>query len=317
MDAEGKKLLEIFQPALSANINDARNEDFKLALYTKASTAHDILLKQQAWLRNCLCMNDYSEIQHGMKCLSEAYKKHREKLKEILEDISPEIIGEIEEGFNNSYAPLRLNTHIICVSEHSLTNDKDGRLSMWRAYGGDHPVAIILNTEPFSADTNKFGAYAYRVDYKDTDNFVKDFGDYCLRVDEQKEFLKQCPKESVTNHIYSAFINMAICTKHPGFQEEQEWRVIYNPKLMKSDYIFSEIESVDGVPQEIFKIKLEKINKENIDLSISSFINKIIIGPSNHAVVMQQSFIKLLKRAGCTNAETKVYCSKIPFQKKT
>ena len=39
-------------------------------------------------------------------------------------------------AFNNSWSDIRLNTYITCVSEHQDSEDKHGRLSMWRAFGG-------------------------------------------------------------------------------------------------------------------------------------------------------------------------------------
>jgi len=51
------------------------------------------------------------------------------------------------------------------------------------------------------------------------------------------------PKDNVQFNAQLAihFMTTSVALKHPGFKEENEWRVIYNPEYYKSNVIKEEI----------------------------------------------------------------------------
>jgi hypothetical protein len=63
------------------------------------------------------------------------------------EAIAPGVATEAMAAFNNTWSDIRLNTYIAFMSEHLDSEDKNGRLSMWRAFGGGTGtrVGIVLN----------------------------------------------------------------------------------------------------------------------------------------------------------------------------
>ena len=98
----------------------------------------------------------------------------------------------------------------------------------------------------------------------------------------------------------------AICTKHPGFSEEQEWRAIYLPKLGEPSHLKMEIRSISGVPQLIYKIPLR---------NIPGLFNRLIIGPTQYPGALRDAFVELLTKAGVEKAAEKVFVSHIPLRR--
>ena len=186
---------------------------------------------------------------------------------------------------------------------------------MWRAYGGNSSVAIVLNAGPFFAETDVFHAYTNPVIYKDSNSFINAFGLIAENVRKNTQFIKNYQESEIINLLFNSFKTYALCVKHPGFGEEKEWRIVYNPKINKSKYVEMEVESVDGIPQKIAKIPLKDIPEENFfGATIPEFIEKIIIGPNDHQLILGQAFVELLGSAGCKNPETKISYSGIPLR---
>jgi hypothetical protein len=72
------------------------------------------------WLRNSQMMNDFSEIQHGLDCLSAAWRSDVcHEFKELLERIQSGLCHQIEAEFDQRALSIRLNTFITSLSEHA------------------------------------------------------------------------------------------------------------------------------------------------------------------------------------------------------
>src|SRR5882724_6602693 len=149
LDSTQSQLMKIFFPHEFQRTLDALNSRRRFVYYTTADTAISIIPNREVWMRKTSLMNDYREIEHGFDCLNAAYKKHSESLKAVLNGMFPGFYDKLEEKFNAWLPSFRLDTYITCVSEHDDTEDRHGRLSMWRAYGGMTGVALVVNGGPF------------------------------------------------------------------------------------------------------------------------------------------------------------------------
>jgi len=319
MDEKHRKALSIFYPRILESAKRVEKENLRLVQYTSADAAVSILRNKEVWLRNVQCMNDYMEVDHGIDCLVTAFKNENEgaHFKDVMEGLLPGIISEIGELFDSWLPYLRSSTHIACLSEHPTDEDRYGRLSMWRAYGGKRPVAIVMNSEAFRSESDILAAYTHPVAYMDTDHFNKEFEALTNRIYGEGDFVKELGQKQVVAYLFELFKTFALCVKHPGFNEEREWRVVYNPELKASDYVRSSIESVDGVPQEVHKIPLKNIPEHGLDnVEIPELVERIIIGPTDQQLVLGNTFIRLLTEAGCEDANSRVYYSGIPLREK-
>lgn len=317
MEPEHEHLLSVFFPQLLDRLKTVVDNDFKFVQYTNADAAMKILQSEEVWLRNIRCMNDYSEVEHGIRCIVEAVKDKTlgGKFNLLLENIQPGFSQEFIGRFNSWLPHFRANTYIACVSEHPKEEDKYGRLSMWRAYGSNNPVALVMNNLAFRAETNAFEAYTYPVLYLDNKGFKDEFASMLNRLQENIDFIKGLSLEQVDRYLFFVLKVYALCVKHPGFNEEREWRIVYTPTMASSDRVLSSIESIQGVPQMVHKIPLANIPEENFHgATISELIHKVIIGPCEHSLILHTAFMHLLADAGCEQSEKLVHISNVPLR---
>lgn len=127
---------------------------------------------------------------------------------------------------------------MISVSEHGsddVDEDRYGRLSMWRAYGGATNIAFVFNSAPFLRPSNALNAFTSPVLYKDIEGFKLDFLELVESLETAEDLLAALPPGELHGRVAEAFHNAVLSTKHPGFKEEREWRVIHSPTLRASN----------------------------------------------------------------------------------
>jgi hypothetical protein len=87
-----------------------------------------------------------------------------------------------------------------------------------------------------------------------------------------------------------------LATKHPGFAEEQEWRILYAPTLQESKWVTNEIVTLDGIPQLVYKLPLQNISEVGLTAGIPELLDRIIIGPTQFLSLLAGLFRRCLKR---------------------
>ena len=108
---------------------------------------------------------------------------------------------------------------------------------------------------------------------------------------------------------------LAIATKHPGFEEEQEWRLFYRPTERQSPGMTEETVVLGGVPQKIYKLRLADEPEKGLHgADIPSLLDRIIIGPTEFPYVSYRAFVDVLSGVGVKDAATKVVLSDIPLR---
>lgn len=314
---EGDLIQSIFFAGHRKRANDIRRNNTRFVHYTTAEVAASIITRRFVWMRNLQTMNDHMEFEHGFRCLKSAYNDEKSGgfLKTTLESLFPGFREELERRFDWWSPLLRSNTYLTCISEHRRSENNYGRLSMWRAYGGGNGVAVVMNNRPFLTESEALNAYTSPVSYLDDKRFRSEFDHLAKNIKKNMGFIHSLGKESVLNLVFHAFRFFALCTKHPGFHEEKEWRIIYSPDLEPSNRIAEDIHSVRGVPQKIYKIPLEDVPDEGlVGVRIPDLIERIIIGPTQYPQAMFQAFEKLLKDAGVENPGERIFVSDIPLR---
>ncbi len=286
--------------------------------YTDAEAAFKIFESKEFWMRESTCMNDYREVIHGKECLIKAWEGDQDTpFKLILNSLFPNIIDEIVDRFDDWVPLVERDTYMACFSEHKASEDKTGRLSMWRAYGNETPVAIILNNQPFLNNDDLFhGVYSVPVDYTDEEGIKNLLQEIASGIDLNQTLIQGLEREQLIGFIFQVFKFAMICTKHPGFSEEKEWRVSYCPKQEDNDLIKKSIETIGGVPQQVYKIPLKYgSEKDNVGVDASQLIDRIIIGPSSkYSFAMYKAFVDLLYMTGVPDPYEKVIISQIPLR---
>jgi Protein of unknown function (DUF2971) len=315
------KLFKIFQPDAAKRRIDAVNSPQKRFVhYTSAVAASSIIQGKSVWLRNATAMSDVNEINFGMQRLIEFFGKKStspigKKFWETLGLIDGNLPEKIRQGYDALIDNLRLDTYLICISEHNSKEDELGRLSMWRAYASQQGVAIVINPGPLHANSHALASYSYPVIYPRRDELENHFDSLVTGISDNLTIIRSIPRDQLEGWLISMFEAYSICLKHPGFGEELEWRIVYRPKRLASDNMKLKMVEVKGIPQCIYELPLADIPEDNlVGLDPKNLIDRIIIGPTQYPVVQYDYFVKLLADAGVSNPHEKVILSQIPLR---
>jgi hypothetical protein len=309
------RLFSIFHPRALAKSVEAAKRNQRFVYYTSADTAMRILQNGEIWMRKSHQMNDYREVEHGFDCLNAAYKEHKERMLALLDGMFPGFCERLEATINGWLPHFRTDSYIACLSEHDPSEDRYGRLSMWRAYGGGSGVALVVNGGPILRASDALKAYSSPVAYLDSAQADAAFSQLLSNVEANREFLRPLGEQQIQNNMFAAMRSAILCTKHPGFHEEREWRVIYSPKFQASERITSSIESIGGIPQSICRLPLRDVPDEGLyGLAPADFIERVIIGPSKYPAGIHDAFMVLLADVGAPNPAEKIIVSEVPLR---
>jgi hypothetical protein len=317
LSAEQERFARILHPYMLQRHLSAVAEGTRFVHYTSADGALNILRSKEIWMRKSSCMNDYLEVQYGLQRLYKAYGQTEvgKKFKAALNKIFDGITVDIEKLFDSWTPHFQTNTYFTCVSEHKNTEDTFGRLSMWRAYGETTGIGLVVNNSVFLTAADGLKAYTSPVAYLNDQDFETEFGKITDNISAEIDFLRGRGREEITLRIFNMLRFAALCTKHPGFAEEKEWRVVYCPTLEESPHLIKEIRVIRGVPQPIYKIPLRDIPEAGFLGAIPALINRIIIGPTQYPLALQEAFVQLLTEAGVSDPESKICVSDIPIRR--
>jgi hypothetical protein len=296
----------------------------RLVHYTTADAALKIIRTKRFWMRNTNCMSDFSEVQHGFDILQRflAIKEQRESFTEALDDCIPGVASEAITAFNNSWKDIRFNSYIACLSEHQDSEDSNGRLSMWRAFGGTATrIGIVLNI-PYTLSTLPLNIIFSSVAYFSESAAHEDMEEVIRNVRANREYLRTIPSDALVRLIFNMFLFRVLCLKHEGFHEEREWRAIYAPTLGSyapipgpSQLMESSTEVVSGVPQVVYKVPLDaSVSDQIADLDFTQIFDHLIIGPTPYPQPIYSAFVDELTKAGVANSAERVRISGIPIR---
>lgn len=323
------RLAAIFSPEAKRQLDKAyerRNlqgdgtdkQHLRFVHYTSAKNARCIIRSKRMWMRNATCMSDYREVQHGLDILDAFFTDPHKKgsFTSAVDQCFPGAAQEALNQFDKWRKDLRLNSYITSISEHDDREDREGRLSMWRAFGGDAPrVAIVLKFNVPMLSAYELNLIFSPVAYLTDERAHAVLEEVAQKVSADTEFLRSLGREMTVRMIFQTFVAGVTCLKHEGFHEEREWRAIYLPNLYPSKLIESSTEDVGPVPQRVYKLPLDvSASAALADLEFSRIFDRLIIGPSSYPWVMYEAFVDELNKAGVQDAKERVWTSKIPIR---
>jgi hypothetical protein len=224
----------------------------QMAHYTSISALENIVRSKELWFSNPLIMNDREEMSfgifHATRILREA------SAGSILTDLvgGVENFTKITQNYDNFMKifneNVALDVYVFCVSEYDAKKHPDGRLSMWRGYGANgNGVALVFNTS-FISVVQGSPLLMAKVRYGDADErieWIRESFTACLEVLSRNALTPQNMWITAW-HLFRFALYHSLSAKHPGFREEDEWRIVYFPDhdndgLMKNrrDYFCS------------------------------------------------------------------------------
>lgn len=318
------KLRDIFAPHEGRRRNDLIKFGRRLIHYTSATNALSIFRNNTVWMRNVRCMNDYMEVEHGFQLMQHSLEtpvdSETEKgllaVKATLEKFLPGLFNEVAGRFNGWLPALRHKTFVTCLSEHDQSENDLGRLSMWRSYSSSQVgIGLVINPFPLYSLTESFGAFSSPVFYYDDQNLRDMLLEVSRNIEANREYLLSREKEEIIGYLFLVLRSVAMCTKHPGFHEEKEWRIMHTQDLDAQGALTLDVESVNGVLQPVFKIPLKDHTASGmLGISIPDILERVIIGPTQFPLAVYDALLIELERIGVKDPAAKVVYSNIPLR---
>ncbi|PTR10688.1 hypothetical protein C8R32_101218 [Nitrosospira sp. Nsp5] len=312
----------IFMPEATKKKNSfyesGTKSEARFVHYTSAEAALNIINSKRMWMRNTRCMSDYREVQHGFEILQGflSDKGKKDAFIKALDSCAPGAGDEAITLFDRWSDEIQWNTYIMSISEHDDKEDSHGRLSMWRAFGGNGArVGIVLKLPWYAEKAGTLNVSFSPVAYLPKDKAHEMMDKVIGNIDANSDFLRSVDRSLIVKAVFSMLEFSVECLKHEGFHEEREWRVICGPGRSPSLHIESSTEFFGGVPQLVYKLPLDVTVSESLShLEFSRLFDRLIIGPSPYPLVMYQAFVEALRKAGVADAENRVVASGIPIR---
>lgn len=318
------KLRDIFFPHEAKRRDDLFRHNRRLIHYTSAAAAISIIRNGAVWMRNVRCMNDFMEVEHGFQLMQRSFappvdtesEKGLRAVTSALDTIFPDLSQECVNLFDGWLFQLRNKTYVTCLSEHDQSESDYGRLSMWRAYTANQVgVGLVINPLPLYGLSDTFGAFSSPVHYFGDAEIRDAFLEISSNITANKEFLQSKGREEIRGLFFMLLRATTMCTKHPGFIEEKEWRIMHTEGLDEPGALQLDVECINGIPQPVYKIPLADHPESGMTgIAIPDLLEHVIIGPTQFPIPVWDAFVIELKKAGVKDADKKVSYSNIPLR---
>ena len=220
--------------------------------------------------------------------------------------------------FNDFEMNHLFDVYVFCLAQHKPEN-ADGLLSMWRGYGGNGKgAALVFKSDLFTLSLGSpllIAKVSYASEQQRIATIKKAFTD-CLDVLKQHEISDdQLRKVSFT--MFDLMKLFSLLSKHHGFKEEDEWRIIYFPDrdikgLLKDGFRY--IVGKNGIEPKL-RVKIEPISTEpQATWSFHGILDRIILGPSISSPLALRSVRRMFDTLKRPEFKDKLWPSGIPLR---
>jgi hypothetical protein len=276
--------------AYSERRRQALNPNTRIAYYTTAETALKIIQNRTFWLRNPQLMNDYAEVIHGEQCLQSVMADPEviAKAADTVDVIFPGFFANLANTWTESNRSGNTLRFVACLSEIDV-NDDMGALSMWRAYGGNNGVALVMSNSLLDLDANFINTFHSPVLYGDASRVKELFVEVLQNIFSIQAVVSGVGVPFLKYRLLNALEFAMLSVKHVGFSEEKEWRMIHHLSE-ESMHLKYRSEVVRGNAEVICEINLNS----HPALAPAAMIDKVIVGPcafpASTAMAIRQAF---------------------------
>ncbi len=294
-----EEMVRLFDPLYSIFANAGSGNQPLLAHYTSIQVMESILKNSEIWFSNPLFMNDLQEMRFGLN-EGTTFFSNMEPLKkaggnEARAEILQRSYFHFFKYFDDHQA---FDTYIFCLAEHD-PQDNDGLLSMWRGYG-QHGNGAAIVFDPSKVTLVPTSPLIFsKVFYVRDDERIAQVQSNLTSWVELTERLA-LPDDKLHLAAYAAFSlvkGLALVTKHSGFSEEKEWRVVYNPERDTTGALKPFLKYHIGNRGVEPKLKYQVGHIANVsapDLALERIVERIILGPSLSSPLALRSVQRML-----------------------
>lgn len=317
--------VELYQEVLKRLVADLTPPDHipLLAHYCSTASLEGIIKNKQLWLSNPLFMNDLEEVRFGV-LKGTSIARESQELKDALKTGTREqmFFDALSDHFDMYSGEHVFDLYIACFSEHSI-DDEDGRLSMWRAYAasGDGAALIFDLNSVVRRDGSYNGLLLDKVGYgtkEEREQWLRDKVIQTARIIDEitvpDEYLGM-----VAAALFERIKLMAVFSKHSGFLEENEWRLVYMAERdfqNKYESCLNYAVTARGVEPKLRLPIHGAVPWHTEAFDFASILQKVILGPSVSSQLARMSTARMMKILGMPSLIDKLQSSSIPLRPK-
>jgi hypothetical protein len=253
-----------------------------LAHYTSILTLERIAQTGEIWFSNPLYMNDVDELRYGMNLGLHAVRSHTG----LREACPPAHYNALLDAFDHLYTAFdsdsAFDVYVFSCSEHDDAIGDDGLLSMWRGYGGDgNGVAIVFDMSSLVAtDTPLLVRQVQYLSYEESeawmDRKLQAFAEALQRAGGPVSGM-----QAAAAALFERIKLFALFTKHRGFHEEREWRMVYLREQDRQGLLTQQLHYAIG-PRGIeprLRFSTTALAGPGQAPSLQQMVRRIILGP--------------------------------------
>jgi hypothetical protein len=271
-----------------------------LAHYTSISTLERIARNDELWFSNPLYMNDVDELRFGMNLGLQAVRTHAELRRALPPDVYNALLDAYGRLYGTFDSDSAFDVYVFSCSEHDQTIGDDGLLSMWRGYGGNgNGVAIVFDVSalPLPPESplllRKVQYLSHEESHAWMDGKLQRFAQLLnhLRVPPQQAAVAAAA-------LFERIKLFALFTKHRGFHEEREWRLVY---LRERDHDERMVHLLHyaighrGIEPKLRFTPAALGSAQEPAPPLQELIRRIILGPMSATPLVMRSVVRMLE----------------------
>lgn len=304
------------------NIVEMEKRPELLAHYTSLDALEQIMSSNELWFSSPLFMNDFHEMRFGMLEGQRIFQEMMSDADFVAQYGNAEELGTFRNHFEFYFKQFdqeqALDIYVFCLSEHAAEKP-DGLLSMWRGYGSNgNGAALVFRTDFLTARADSPLLIA-KVIYASEDQrrgWLREICEAC------RELL--LAREIGPEHLWvlaagavDLFKVYSLLAKHPGFDEEREWRVIYLPERDRTG-MFNELKTyllTNNVLAPKLRFPIRPLPfEEPTAWTFRDIVQNIVLGPSHNTFLAVNMARRMLRKLGKDDFVDKVSASAIPLR---
>ncbi len=289
-----------------------------LAHYTSLQVLESIAAHGEIWMSHPLMMNDTQEMTGGLDAARAVFLQNADLIDALGQHVA--IFAHWYQQFEAQFLSNdAFDTYIFCLSEHE-PNDMDGILSMWRGYGGNGGgAAVVFNTGRLVYVEQQTPFLLSRVAYRSA--VERDSVLATLAVATAKMLrnggLSETNAAAAANQLFRMALTNALFTKHHGFREENEWRLVYMRDLDESlERRKFHVHLGPRGPEPKLKVLIE--NDQHLSgapLNLDLLVDRILLGPAASSGLAKFAVQRMLwAHERTTLVASRVSASTTPFR---
>lgn len=269
-----------------------------LAHYTSIATLERIAQTGEIWFSNPLYMNDVDELRYGMNLGLHAVRSHAG----LREACPPAHYNALLDAFDGLYTAFdddsAFDVYVFSCSEHDEQIGDDGLLSMWRGYGGDgNGVAIVFDMGPLLAARSPLLVRQVQyLSYEASEDWMDEkLGHFAAALRSLGGPVEGM--QAAAAALFERIKLFALFTKHRGFHEEREWRLVYLREHDEAGVFKQQLHYAIG-PRGIeprLRFSTAALGTHGAQPSLEQMVRRIILGPVLATPLALRSVVRMLE----------------------